>query len=59
MTRVSGVYFGHMKACTLSPILADFEATMSHIPFCTGYTPNEQKNTINTMIEKKGEKKIQ
>ena len=55
---IIGIYFGHMKAYTLSPALANFKATMSHIPFCTGYALNEQKNTINTIIEKKGKENL-
>ena len=43
-----------MKAYALSFTLAEFKATMSHILFCTGYAPNDWKNTINTIIEKKG-----
>ena len=47
-----------MKACALSTTLAEFKATISHIVFCTGYAPNDWKNTINTMIEKKGKENL-
>ena len=50
----SVVHFGHMKACSLSLPLSNFEATVSHVPYCTGYSPEEWKESVNTMIEKKG-----
>ena len=51
---LSGIHFGHMKACGRDDTLANFEATMCHIPFATGYSPDEWKTSINCMIEKKG-----
>ena len=56
--EVSDIYFGYMKAYTQSGILSDFEATMSHIPFSIGYSLAEWKNSINTMIAKKGKGNI-
>jgi len=40
-TSLTGVHFRYIKAYALSPKLVDFEATISHIPFCTGYSPLE------------------
>jgi hypothetical protein len=37
----SFIYFGHMKAYASYPSLAYFEATVSHIPYSTSYTPSE------------------
>ena len=56
-TGISGIHFGYMKAYLNNRDLENFEATISHILYCTGYSPKEWKNIINTMIEKK-EKKI-
>ena len=52
--EVSGVYFGHMKAYVQSLNLSNFEATMSHIPFITSYSLQDQKVAVNTITEKKG-----
>ena len=49
----SGLHFGHMKACTFSPTLSNFEATISHIPYTTGYVPNDWKKGVCCMIKKK------
>ena len=38
---ISGIHFGQMKACAQSQELADFEATMNHIPYATGYSPHQ------------------
>ena len=43
-----------MKACRQDDTLAAFEATMCHIPYATGYSPQEWKTSVNCMIEKKG-----
>ena len=43
-----------MKACAADPELADFEATMCHIPYSTGYSPEEWQCSVSVMIEKKG-----
>ena len=51
---ISGIHFGHMKACAKDNDLAAFEATMCHIPYATGYSPEEWKTSVNCMIEKKG-----
>ena len=37
-TGLMGIYFGHIKAYALSPKLEDFEAIMSYIFFCIGYS---------------------
>ena len=51
---LTGIHFGHIKACALDDVLSDFEATMCHIPYSTGFSPGEWKNSINTMIQKIG-----
>ena len=53
---LSGIHFGHMKACAMDDFLSDFEATVCHIPYATGYSPSDWKTSINTMIPKKGKK---
>ena len=50
---ISGLHFGHLKACTFSTMLSNFEATLSHIPFTTGYVPNGWKKGVCCMIKKK------
>jgi hypothetical protein len=37
----SGWTFSHSKTCVLNTTTADFEATMAHIPYVTGYAPTE------------------
>ena len=49
----SGLHFGHLKACTFSPLLSNFEATLAHIPYTTGYVPNAWKQGVCCMIKKK------
>jgi hypothetical protein len=51
----SGMHFGHMKACTQSDQVADFEATMTHIPYVTGYSPLRWKSGVDVMILKKAQ----
>ena len=34
--------------------LANFKATICHIPYATEYSPHEWQVSINTMIKKKG-----
>jgi hypothetical protein len=52
--RLLGIHFRYMKACTQHCSLSNFEATICHIPYSTGYLPKEWKKSINTIIEKKG-----
>jgi hypothetical protein len=50
---ISGIHFRHMKACALDKALADFEATISHIPYNTGLVPTEWKQGVGVMLHKK------
>lgn len=50
---ISGIHYGHMKACSLDPFLADIEATLAHIPYYTGYTPSSWSFGVDCMIPKK------
>ena len=50
---ISELHFGHMKACAQSPFVSDFEATMSHIPYYTGLSPEIWKTSVNLMLQKK------
>lgn len=36
---ISGLHFGQMKTCALNTFLANFESSLAHIPFNTGYSP--------------------
>ena len=49
----TGLHFGHLKACASNPLLAEFESSISHIPFTTGYVPTQWKEGLIVMIKKK------
>ncbi len=49
----SGIHFGHFIAGTSHPLVSDFEATMTNIPYATGYAPLRWKKGINVELEKK------
>ena len=51
---ISGLHFGHMKACAEDSVIAAFEATLCHIPYSTGYSPLEWGKSVSVMIQKKG-----
>ena len=36
--KILGIYFSHLKVCTLEDELADFKATICHIPYITSYS---------------------
>ena len=42
-----------MKACVQSNFISDFKATLAHIPYSTGFSPNDWKESINVMLKKK------
>ena len=52
---MSGLQFGHLKACSQSPLISYFEASLSYIPYKTLYAPEDRKISINVMLENKGE----
>ena len=49
----SGLHFGHLKACASNSLLTEFESSISHIPFTTGYVPRQWKESLIVMIKKK------
>jgi hypothetical protein len=38
---ILGMHFGHFKVCALLEELADFEATIYHIPYAIGYSSED------------------
>jgi hypothetical protein len=50
---ISGLHFGHLKTCTMNKFTSQFEASLSHIPFTSGYVPNNWKYGVDVMIQKK------
>ena len=50
---ISGLHFGHMKACAQDKLLSRFETTLGNIPFSTGYSPPEWRTGVSVMIHKK------
>jgi hypothetical protein len=50
---ISGIHFGHMKACALNTFTANFESSLSHIPYNTGYSPTDWEKGVDVMIQKK------
>jgi hypothetical protein len=47
------LHFGHFKAGARDPLIADFEATMAHIPYATGYSPKRWCHVIDYELLKK------
>ena len=50
---ISGITFGHMKACAEDGELSNFEATVSHLPYSTGFVPESWKRGVCCMLPKK------
>ena len=48
----SGITFAHFKAGTRDPVVAEFEALMTSIPYETGISPDRWQNGTNVMLEK-------
>ena len=53
---LSGIHFGHHKACSQHPTLSAFEAAMCAIPYQSGYSPTRYKMSVNAMLKKKQNK---
>jgi hypothetical protein len=47
------LHLGHFKAGARDSLIADFEATMSHIPYATGYSPKRWRHVIDYELLKK------
>jgi hypothetical protein len=47
------LHFGHMKAGIRDTTIAEFEATMSHIPYVTGYSPQQWRHVVDVELLKK------
>jgi hypothetical protein len=47
------LHFGHFKAGVRDPVIADFEATMAHIPYATGYSPQQWQHVVDFELLKK------
>ena len=54
---LSGIHFGHHKACATNPFLSTFESTLCSIPYQTGYAPTRYKKSVNMMLLKKHNEK--
>jgi hypothetical protein len=50
---ISGIHFGHLKSCAMREFTAQFESSLSHIPYLTGYSPQDWNFRVNVMIQKK------
>lgn len=50
---ISGTHFGHLKACAEHPKLAEMEASFSHIPYMSGFSPSLWQYGVIVMIRKK------
>ena len=48
----SGITFAHFKAGALDPVIADFEACMTAIPYISGISPARWRKGTNVMLEK-------
>ena len=50
---LTGLHFGHLKACATDATLTAFESSVAHIPFFTGYSPHQWQESVIVMIKKK------
>ena len=49
---ISGINFAHFKAGTMDPVVAEFEAIMTSVPYETGISPRRWQQGVNVMLEK-------
>ena len=49
----TGLHFGHLKACAQNSLLTEFESSIAHIPYVSGYTPQQWKEGTIVMIKKR------
>ena len=49
----TGLNFGNLKACSHDHLLSEFESSISHVPFVSGYTPQQWKEGTIVMIKKR------
>lgn len=47
------LHFGHFKAGVRDPVIAEFEATMSHIPYAIGYSQKRWQHVVDFELLKK------
>ena len=52
---ISGTHFGHLKVCAEDDQLAEMEASFSHIPFMSGFSPELWQYGVIVMIRKKAQ----
>ena len=45
--RISGIHFGHVKACALDDILSGFEESLSNISYISGFSTTSEKKGVN------------
>ena len=49
------LHFGHMKACSTSSFLSEFESSIVQIPYSTGYSPTPWQEGTIVMIQKRAQ----
>ena len=47
------LHFGHLKAGVRDITIAEFEATMAHIPYATGYSPKRWQHVVDYELLKR------
>ena len=50
---ISGLHFGHMKACAMDDTLTEIESQIANIAYTTGYAPTAWKTGVSVMLKKK------
>lgn len=55
---ISGLHFGHLKACAKNTFLCQVESCISHIPYRSGYSPPGWQQGLDVMLLKKGKSEL-
>ena len=52
---ITGLHFGHLKACATDTTLTTFESSVANLPYVTGYSPEQWQESVIVMIKKKAQ----
>lgn len=55
---ISGLHFGHLRACAKNSFLCQVESCISHIPYKSGYSPPLWNKGVDVMLLKKGKAEL-